>query len=167
EGKCGTTEHSKAIKMIRNHFSVPSISYNYICYVKRKERFIDDDRKKFKEFKEIFNDCERNIVIIITHCKQKWVNENRKTIEDYFGNYPMIGVDFPSNEDDDIDDQRKKMERRTQNLNHLLGTFSILNYNGVKLDVLNSNEATENEIQKWIGKPKIAKQRLNEGVWAM
>ncbi|CAG8649886.1 18997_t:CDS:2 [Racocetra fulgida] len=187
ENKRGNVEHSKAIKMIRNHFAVPFVSFNYICYVKAKDRFIDDDRKNFNEFKEIFSDCDRNIVIIITHCKQKWINENSQTIEDYFGNYPVIGVDFPSeDEDDDDGDKQKKKERRTQNLNHLLQTFSALNYKGIKIEVLSSLEATEDKVQRWFGfvpefavlykitsagvyylkgKPKIAKRRLVEGTY--
>ncbi|CAG8627516.1 2435_t:CDS:1 [Cetraspora pellucida] len=187
EGKSGTVEHSKAIKLIRKFFSVPAVEFNYLCYVKGKGRFTDDDRKRFNEFKVVFNDGEKNIIIIITRCKQEWVDDNRITIKEYFGDYPVIAVDFPPDKkDDNIAKQQKKRERRAESLNRLQDTFAILGYKGIRLEVLSPPEHIENKIQKFIrfvpvvngfykitssgvyylkGKPKIAGQRLIEGTW--
>ncbi|CAG8677912.1 12523_t:CDS:2, partial [Gigaspora margarita] len=116
-----------------------------------KNRFTDDDRKKFNEFKEAFNDV------------------------DYFGDYPTIGVNFPSDKEDDNNDKQQKKKR-------MKSTKSKLS------KVLGSLELIEDKVQRCIGfvpginiyykigssgiyylkgKPKIAKKRLVERIWAL
>ncbi|CAG8736543.1 10158_t:CDS:2, partial [Dentiscutata erythropus] len=138
----GIFERKKAIQNIRDYFSK-----------NQKGRFIDDDSKKFNEFKDMFNDGDSNIIIIITHCKQKWVNENLKTIRDYFGDYPVIGVDFPSEDEDEGGSnntyKQRQKEQRVQSLNYLLGRLSALNYKGIQkmvfLAAVSKNEEAKDD----------------------
>src|SRR5581483_1305840 len=98
--------HKEAVKKIRDYFSECNVSLNYIFYVQRKGRITEEDVKMFKLFKEIFGWAEKNFIIIITHCKPKWVDDdnNLEIIRKDFGNYPIIPVDFPSTDEDDDED---------------------------------------------------------------
>ncbi|CAG8790007.1 5177_t:CDS:2, partial [Dentiscutata erythropus] len=147
EGKFGTTEHSEAVKIIRNYFSVPNILFNYICYVKKKDKFIDDDSKKFNDFKEAFDDGKSNFVIIITDCEQKWVKKNRETIKEYFGNYPTIGLEILSSS-----------EAIENNIQKFISFVPAIN---VYYKIGSSG------VYYLKGKPKIAKRRLIEGAWCL
>ncbi|CAI2171312.1 2322_t:CDS:1 [Funneliformis geosporum] len=147
-GVCQTnfksTPHKKAVKSIRNYFSKYRGPLNYICYVKKKGEFTKEDSQLFKVFKEIFKGGERNIIIIITDCEPEWVNENSKTIENNFGDYPTIAVDFPTQGHDAVAKRAKSLERLTSKL-------SSLNYKGIKLETLNSLQLVENKVSNVIG----------------
>ncbi|CAB5346047.1 hypothetical protein RhiirA5_433357 [Rhizophagus irregularis] len=173
----GKIPHKEAVKEVRNYFSACKELLNYVCYVKKKGRFSDGDIERFKTFKNIFKDAEENIIIIITHCKPEWVERNLKTIMENFGNYPIIAVDFPYDENDNKNHQ----EKRKQSLQHLFDKLELLNYKGIKLEILSSNQKTESVVAQIIdvvpiaglayqlissgiyyklGKPKVAKNDL-------
>src|ERR1043165_2375147 len=57
--------HKEAIKKIRDCFSRCQMPLNYICYVKKKGMFTEQDRRMFNVFKEVFKGGQRNFVIII------------------------------------------------------------------------------------------------------
>jgi len=179
----GGVSNDEAIKNMRNHFSTNGRSLNYICYVKRP-RVTEEDVSLFKTFKKIFKEGENNFIIIVTNSGLDWVNneENVNKIKKDFGNYPIISVDFPCNENVDY----TEVDRRTRikNLRHLRDKLSELNYEGMNLEILNSSQEFENKLSKIInvapvagslyqlttsgiyymsGKPKVAKKRLYNG----
>jgi hypothetical protein len=142
-------------------------------------RFVKDDEKMFKTFKDIFKGGEKNFIIIITHSNQKWIEENSETIKKNFGNYPVIPVDFPWSEDDDYAQIHQK--RRKQYLQSLMNEMFNRNYKGIKLEVLSSSQKVEKNVAKVVnivpvvgtayqltsagvyhklGKPDMAKKRL-------
>ena len=75
EPSTGSASHKRAVKEIRDYFSKCEIPLNYIFYVKKKDRFTDEDVKMFKAFKSIFEGGEKNIIIIITHSNPGWVEK--------------------------------------------------------------------------------------------
>jgi len=172
-----STPHKNAVKSIRNYFSKYRGPLNYICYVKKKGKFTKEDKKLFKMFKEIFKGGEKNIIIIITDCEPEWVDENSKTIENNFGVYPTIAVDFPSQGHDAAAKRAKSLERLTSKL-------TSLNYKGIKLETLSSIQLVENKLSNVIcfvpfvgtgyslissvvyfvdGRPIVATERLIDG----
>ncbi|KAF0463224.1 GTP-binding protein [Gigaspora margarita] len=185
ESSDGTIPHKKAIKKIRYYFSTLKPTFNYICYVKKGSRFTKEDKNTFKEFKKIFEGGERNFVIIITDSTPKWANDNVKKIRDYFGNYPIIAVDFPYN---DRYNAEVLKGMRIENKQHLIRRLSHLRYNCVKLEVLEASVKFESKVAKVAGfipiigtaynlitsgaylilhKPNLAKRRFVEGLAGM
>lgn len=181
ESSSGSVPHNEAIKRIRDYFSRCQVPLNYICYVKKQDRFTEDDARMFKIFKKIFKGGEVNFNIIITHSKPEWVEENFETIKDNFGNYPIIPVDFPWNHGDFTQSEKS---RREQSLERLLDTLLRPGITGTKLEVLSSSQAFETNVSKIVslvpivgsayqlissgvyytlGKPNVAKERFKEG----
>ncbi|GBB99322.1 hypothetical protein RclHR1_03490004 [Rhizophagus clarus] len=181
ESSSGSVPHKEAIKRIRDYFSRCQVPLNYICYVKKQDRFTEEDAKMFKIFKKIFKGGEINFHIIITHSKPEWVEENFETIKDNFGNYPIIPVNFPWNNDDFTQFEKNQRE---QSLERLLETLLRPGNNGIKLEVLSSSQAFETNVSKVVslvpivgsvyqlissgvyytlGKPNVAKERFTEG----
>ncbi|CAG8771997.1 13447_t:CDS:2, partial [Cetraspora pellucida] len=58
-----------------NIFIINGLGERQLEISEPKGRFTDNDHREFKEFKDVFNNGERNVIIIITHCKQKWVDD--------------------------------------------------------------------------------------------
>ncbi|CAG8497125.1 1752_t:CDS:1, partial [Scutellospora calospora] len=177
----GTISHKQAIKKIRYFFSKTKSPLNYICYVKKKSRFTKEDQKAFKKFKNIFKEGENNFVIIMTDCTPKWASDNVKTIRDYFGNHPIIAVDFPFDDRFDAEAQKKI---RIESRKHLISCLMHLRYNCVKLEIAGPKEYFESKVKKVMDfvpvvgtaynlissgayfilrKPELAKRRLIEG----
>ncbi|CAG8477236.1 30580_t:CDS:1 [Gigaspora margarita] len=177
----GKISNKNAIKKIRYCFSKLQSPLNYICYVKKKGRFTEEDESGFKEFQKIFKGGENNFVIIITNSDLKWVRNNVETIRKYFGNHHIIAVDFPFNDDYAADIQQKK---RRDNREHLINSLLSLRYNCVSLDILEPNDYFESKVKEIIDfvpvigtayklissgtylilrKPKLAKKRFLEG----
>ncbi|CAB5378728.1 unnamed protein product [Rhizophagus irregularis] len=183
ESSSGSVPHKEAIKRIRDYFSRCQVPLNYICYVKKQDRFTEEDAKMFKIFKKIFKGGEVNFNIIITHSKPEWVEENYETIKENFGNHPIIPVDFPWNNNGDFTQTEKR--QRDQSLERLLDTLLRPGNNGIKLEVLSSSQAFETNVSEIVslvpivgsayqlissgvyytlGKPTVAKERFREGV---
>ncbi|CAG8803470.1 11712_t:CDS:1, partial [Dentiscutata erythropus] len=162
----GSPRTNVTIRRIREYFSQLDISLNYICYVHKKGRINENDCEKFKEFEDTFKDGKKNIIIIITHCDQKWINDkNLKAIKGKFGNYPVIGVDFPY---DNMDEEER--EKRVQSLSHLQNNFKSLNYKGISTEVLNSSDVLEEQIENVVGFVPIVNvpyQILSSGIYYM
>ncbi|RIA90852.1 hypothetical protein C1645_768727 [Glomus cerebriforme] len=182
ESASGSVPHKEAIKKIRDYFSRCQVPLNYICYVKKQDRFTEEDAKMFKIFKKIFKGGEMNFVIIITHSKPEWVEDNFESIKTNFGNYPIIPVNFPWRSDDAFTEFEKS--QREQSLERLLDTLLKPGNNGIKLEVLSSSQAFEKNVSKIVslvpivgsayqlissgvyytlGKPNVAKERFKEG----
>jgi hypothetical protein len=142
----------------------------------------------FKTFKDIFKGGEKNIIIIITHSNQRWIEENSETIKRNFGDYPVIPVDFPWSEDDDDDCAQIHQKRRKQYLQSLINEMFNRNYKGIKLEVLNASQRTEDNVARVVdfvpvvgsayqlisagvytklGKPNMAKRRLKTGSFGL
>ncbi|CAI2169209.1 7234_t:CDS:2 [Funneliformis geosporum] len=91
ETNSGSVPHKEAVKEIRNYFTTCKVPLNYIVYVKKKGRFTEEDRTMFNLFKEIFEGCEKNFIIIITNCDERWIEKNKETLIKNFGeDYPTI-----------------------------------------------------------------------------
>ncbi|CAG8549661.1 4325_t:CDS:1 [Scutellospora calospora] len=183
ESSKGTIPHKEAIKKIRHYFSAVQSPLHYICYVKKGDRFTNEDKSTFKEFKKIFSGGESNFVIIITDSTPKWASENVQTIRNYFGNLPIIAVDFPFNDRYDAEIQQGI---RIKSREHLRDSLLKLRYNGVMLEILKTSEAIETKVANIVGflpiigatyklissgvyyfilqKPNIARRRLIEGI---
>ncbi|EXX51653.1 hypothetical protein RirG_260010 [Rhizophagus irregularis DAOM 197198w] len=178
-----STGSDEAIKAIRNFFSMGKIPLNYICYVKRS-RSLKDDVRLFETYRKIFGDGEKNFVIIITHSGPEWAKEeeNVKLIKEQLGNYPVISVDFPCNENEKYTLVDRK--QRAESLEHLLNEFSKLEYNGIEPEVLSPSQNIENNMAGYFsfvpvvgsvyqltasgfyyvtGKEKTARKRLLDG----
>ncbi|CAI2166214.1 10602_t:CDS:1 [Funneliformis geosporum] len=189
EPSTGAVPHKEAVKKIRNNFSKCETPLNYIAFVKKKSRFTEEDRKMFNLFKEIFEGGENNFIIIITHSGKFWVDENIVDLRNNFGDYPIIPVDFPFEDPpEDDDDVIIHQRKRAQSLRRLTDTLSSLNYNEIKLQVLNSFQTAENKVAKvidfipiagssyqlissgvyyGIGKQNLAKERLKKFMYFM
>jgi hypothetical protein len=139
---------NEAINSIRKFFSMGKIPLNYICYVKRW-RSVEDDVRLFKTYKKIFEDGEKNFVIIVTNSEPEWAKkeENINLIKEQLGDYPVISVDFPCNENKKyaLIDQ----EQRAESLKHLLNELSILEYNRIKPEILSPSQNTENNVARY------------------
>ncbi|GBB85039.1 hypothetical protein RclHR1_11600004 [Rhizophagus clarus] len=124
----GSTGNNEAIKKIRQLFSMGRIPLHYICYVKRFKN-LEDDVRLFEIFKKIFKDGEKNFVIIVTNSGPEWAKkeENVKLIKEKLGNYPVISVDFPCNENENY--YHVDRDQRTKSLEHLLNELSIMELN--------------------------------------
>ncbi|CAI2166222.1 10606_t:CDS:2 [Funneliformis geosporum] len=155
ETNSGSVPHKEAVKEIRNYFTTCKVPLNYIVYVKKKGRFTEEDRTMFNLFKEIFEGCEKNFIIIITNCDERWIEKNKETLIKNFGeDYPTIPL-------------------------------TKLNYEITVLQVLSSFQSAENKVSKVIdlipiagsayhlissgvyyklGKSNVAKERLINGV---
>ncbi|CAG8627165.1 13864_t:CDS:1 [Acaulospora morrowiae] len=185
EPEGGTVENKKAVEFIRDRLSYLRFPLHYICYVKIQGRFTKSDSEYFKEFKELFKHEEKNFIIIITHCKRNWIEENMEVIRENFGNYPVIGVDFPSDKDDDEYIQQYNKKKRDQSLKELLGHFSTLNNEGIKLQILSASDVIEHKVQRYVrfipvigatytiyssgvyflkGNKRVASERIREGL---
>jgi hypothetical protein len=174
---------NEAINTIRKFFSRGKIPLNYICYVKRC-RSVEDDVRQFKTFKKVFGNGEKNFVIIVTNSGPGWAKkeENVKLIKEQLGDYPVISVDFPCNENEKyaLIDQKQ----RAESLKHLLNELSILEYNGIKPEILSPSQNIENNVAEYFsfvpvvgsvyqltasgfyyvsGKEKMAEKRLLDG----
>ncbi|CAG8619374.1 14516_t:CDS:1 [Funneliformis caledonium] len=183
----GKVSHKKTVKEIRDYFITRQFPLNYIAFVKKKGRFTEEDLKMFNLFKEIFEGNEKNFIIIITNSSQKWVEQNSESLKKNFReDYPIIPVDFPCSEEEDDDAviQRNKIVE-SQSLQNLTYKLSELKYKDTKLQDRSPNQTTENNIARvtyimpvagtayqlissgiyyGIGKTKLAKERLNNGI---
>ncbi|CAG8500806.1 3566_t:CDS:1 [Funneliformis caledonium] len=178
----GSVPHNKAVNAIRNYFTICQVPLNYIAYVKKQGRFTVEDRKMFQLFKNIFEGSDENFIIIITNSGQRWVERNLNAIKKIFGDYPIIPVDFPWDEEEEDDTFHRN--KRAQSLQILTNRFSELQYKGIEFQVLSSFQTVENIIAQVIdilpvagstyqlissgvyykiGKKNLAKQRLRNG----
>jgi hypothetical protein len=139
----GSVAHDEAVKLIRDYFSICEVPLNYIFYVKKKGRITEEDKKMFETFENIFDGAEKNFIIIITNCNPEWVETNSDAIKKNFGDYPILPVDFPWNEDDDDDDAQYHQIKRTQSLQILLNKLFELKYKGIELEVLSDSQKKE------------------------
>ncbi|CAG8538419.1 4412_t:CDS:2 [Dentiscutata erythropus] len=158
-----------------------------LCESSKGNRFTNEDRNTFEEFKKIFNGGESNFVIIITDSNQEWVNKNVDAIRENFGNHKIIVVDFPFNNrynDAVIDENQRKI--RMENRDYLIQSLSGLSYKGVTLEILNPSEYIEAKVAEFVSfvlvvgatynlisasvyylildRPEIAARRLKEGI---
>ncbi|KAF9901866.1 hypothetical protein EC991_005600 [Linnemannia zychae] len=76
--------------------------FHYIAFVVQKGRLSTQENVElFNQFKATFYGAERNFVLVITHCHcENWVNKNRHTINEVFGDIPVVYCDFPFNLDE-------------------------------------------------------------------
>ncbi|GBC27153.2 hypothetical protein GLOIN_2v1610363 [Rhizophagus irregularis DAOM 181602=DAOM 197198] len=177
--------HKNAVNKIRDYFSKCKVTLNHIFYVQKKVKITDDDKKMFKLFKEIFEWAEKNIVIIITNSKPEWIEKNLETISEDLGKYPIISVDFPFTDEDEVDIIAYiYRNKRAQSLQRLENKLLELRYKSIKLEVLSSTQMTERNVSKVVSivpivgsvyqlissgvyyaleKPNNAKERLIDG----
>ncbi|CAG8586973.1 1488_t:CDS:2 [Funneliformis mosseae] len=152
----GNVPHKKAVKTIRNYFSICEAPLNYIAFVVKKGRISEEVMQVFKIFKEIFKDSEKSFIIIITCSRPKWIDENIGDLRKYFENYPIIPVDFPFEEEDDDDGIAAiHQNRRRESIQRLTDRLSFLNYKGSKLQALSSFH---------LGKENLADEQLIKGI---
>ncbi|CAG8627254.1 6373_t:CDS:2, partial [Acaulospora morrowiae] len=157
EGPSGTVKHSEAIKIAREHFSAMELPLNYIFYVKKKGRFTEAEHVMFNEFKDIFNDAEDKIVIIITNCKEKeWIVENSKEIKKNFDNL-LEKLSF-LNYEGIIPEVYSSFEIAEQKAEKWVSLTTYLIGGGVAYNMVTSG------VYFMKGKPKIAKERLKKAL---
>ncbi|CAG8751095.1 2570_t:CDS:2, partial [Cetraspora pellucida] len=164
------------VKFNHNHtFEV----YNTIGLCEASKGTISN-KEAVKKIRCFFSKTE-TLLNYICYVKKKG-NDNVKTIRDYFGNYPIIAVDFPS---DDRFDANVQEEIRKESREHLISSLKYLRYKCVKLEILEPKEYFESKVKGVISfvpivgttynlissgvysilkKPKLAKRRLVEGV---
>jgi len=183
ESSSGSVPHKEAVKSIRDYFSKCQVSLNYICYVKKQDRFTEEDANMFKIFKKIFKGGEINFTTIITHSQPEWVEENFDTIRNNFGDHPIVPVNFPwSDKYDDVAQFEKS--QKEQSLERLLDTLLKPGNRGAKLEVLSSSQMFEKNLYNIVSfvpvvgityqlissgiyykleKPQTAKERFKDG----
>ncbi|CAG8660730.1 5533_t:CDS:1 [Funneliformis caledonium] len=161
EPDTGSVPHTEAVEKLRNYFSTCEVPLNYIAFVKKKDRWTEQDCSNFKIFKEIFKESEKIFIIIITECKQKWVDENINTLRNNVGTYPIIPVDFPFEDPEDEDDVVFQERKRKQSIQILTENLSRLNYEPMKLQVLSSNMTFETKVDKILELVPVAGSTYN------
>ncbi|KAG0372049.1 hypothetical protein BGX24_000804 [Mortierella sp. AD032] len=71
--------------------------FHYIAFVVQKGRLSTQENVElFELFKATFVGAEFNFVLVITHCySENWINKNRRTINEVYGDIPVVHCDFP------------------------------------------------------------------------
>ncbi|CAG8595150.1 5887_t:CDS:2 [Diversispora eburnea] len=133
--------HEEVAESIKNYFSRKRTPLNFICYVVKEGRSkLAGVQSTFSLFKKIFKGGEKNFVIIITDSSQEWVDRCRNELVNDFGNYPMIGVDFPFHKKFD---DRIQEELRKRSINHLNTQLLNLRHACTEFQINNTFETRE------------------------
>src|SRR5438128_1923881 len=146
----GNVSNKNALREIKNYFSKVHDPLNFICYVIKKGRLTQEHKVTFNVFKEIFAGGETNFAIVITNCETDWVQENIVNIREYFGNSPIIGVDFPISNSSNETKQHFERTTRHDNRKRLISFFIDNHFKGVKLDILEYAPLLEKRLEKII-----------------
>ncbi|KAF8974136.1 hypothetical protein BGZ52_009647, partial [Haplosporangium bisporale] len=88
-----------AVQLLARVLEEGEHGFHYIAFVVPKGRLSTQENVElFKLFKATFDGAERNFVLVITHChSESWIIKNRHTINEVYGDIPVVHCDFPFN----------------------------------------------------------------------
>ncbi|KAF9346183.1 hypothetical protein BGX26_002328 [Mortierella sp. AD094] len=110
QGK-GDSKKDEAMELLVRVLREGKLGFHYIAYVIKQDRLRTKEHAElFDLFKKTFAGAEKNFILVITHCKEKWIEKNKTAISDTFGDLPVFTCDFPFDEDEAELDQDKRKE---------------------------------------------------------
>lgn len=158
ESILGNVPHQIAQQRIVEFLKKVKTKFTYICIVKSKDRIDELDPLIIKATTEIFKGAESNFVLIVTHANNTWLNKERSSLVEVYGNIPMFAVDFPpaleedENDEDGVEYEKMKERKRTNSFHALENWLESLKFKPVKPDIY---DFTDEQIMK------VAKKVLN------
>ncbi|KAL2608614.1 hypothetical protein R1flu_027187 [Riccia fluitans] len=129
------TERKDAEQMIIDFLKQTKDSYHHIIFAKRAGRQDQMDTALWEIFLTIFkedpkqttegNDVYRGMLVVITDCKQGWLDKQKAPMKQYYGavNDRFIGVDFPPIDEEDDEMEEYLSRKRTDQLRNLKETL--------------------------------------------